>query len=490
MTSIMLALALTGAPAFAATPAAALPSTCGASGTDQCVDADGDGHYTNPATTSPVTPVDCDDTKSWVFPNARPTLRDGADSDCDGTDDDAEEDAAIAAARLAAATKADKADPASPKAEAAAELVEEQLLVQIDRCAEGGWWGNEEAKGMWGWKSTSAPAKPTCFGFDEEEFLFEAGANGVGLISRADRRALARASAAEARANEAFRLAEITGTILVGDDSHEGLVATVDGIEKTVYGIDTDGDGRTDRGGLARDTKDLKGRMYGFDTDGDGRVDTQGVVDRVNTLDLWAFGADGKADGEGGVDGDVEVLKSRVTHHGRRLDALEKDGALFLVKPGFGLVFGENLYEADNETVVRAGNGVVGSLAIAGGIAWDGRHMLYAEVGGGQGKRGDLPYSLGTGAVGYTYRFDGGFTLGGRGVVMAGSTGNPLDADVSGWGLGGGAALGYLAEMPNRNLLGVEGVVDVVGSNYGTNHDYFNGPEAMVGVRLVVGGIR
>lgn len=443
-----------------------LPSTCGTSGTDLCVDVDGDGHFANATATEAQ---DCQDDKAWVFPGARPTLRDGVDSDCDGTDDDAEEEAAIEAARQAAAKKADASyDPASgtmsPKAEAAADLAEEQATIVWDRCSEGGWWANEEAMGMFGWSSATAPAKPTCFGFDENEFSWDGGVHGDGYRSRADRRALGLASRAQA---SAAALAEQLGHPAIAAAPATATTPAVEAVPAT---------------GLYARLAEVEGAMRAADAETKRQLAAQKAeLERQIGENKSALVA---------LKGRVSALEANDARQDARITALEKDGALFLVKPGFGLVFGETLYEADDTTVVRAGSGVVGTVAVAGGIAWGGHHLLAAEINGGQGKRGDLPYSLGTGAVGYTYRFDGGFTLGGRGVVMAGATGNPLDSDVSGWGLGGGPSVGYLAELPNRNLLGVEGVVDVVGSNYGTNHDYYTGPETMVGVRLVVGGIR
>lgn len=446
MTSFLLALALTGNLALAAD----LPSTCGANGDELCVDEDKDGSFGNAKDNE-----DCDDTDARVYPKARLVLGDGKDSDCNGTDDDAERDEAIAAAREIAAKKADPKDPASPKAVAAADAVEKRFTTELDSCLEGTGFVNDADVGVWGWPTASAKV-PTCIDM-REGLTYERG--GVGYVTPADRRALGAARTASTKAD--------TLAARLGTPGTPAVPATADtpAIEAVAPT------------GLYLELAEIEAAMVAADTE------TRAQLAAAKTALEERIGK---------AESSIVSLKSRMGAVEGRLEVEESSGIVLEGGLSGFVLAGRGLYEYEDGPMVRSGTaaGAVGSVTI--GSAWFG-HVLYLDLGFGQGSEAsgdvELPVTVGSAAFGHQWVVgDGSFAVGPQLLLVGEAMGNPLDSTVSGWGGGGGVKFSYLLPLDSGNTrvgihCGVNGVVE----SFGTNDVWDTGP-AFYGTCGIAGG--
>ncbi len=454
MLSTLLILALMGTPAAFA---ADLPSTCGTSGTDLCVDVDVDGFFTEPGASTTPAEADCDDADARVYPKARLVLGDAKDSDCNGTGDDDERDEAIAAAREIAAKKADPKDVASPKAVAAADAVEETFGAELDRCLTGGGFVNDDSVGVWGWDKPSSKV-PTCIELGDG-LTYQRGRNGVGYITPADRAALGVARSATAKADALAATLGTPGTSAVPATAD---TPAIEAVAPT---------------GLYLELAELEAAMVAAD------AETRAQLAAAKTALEERIGK---------AESSIVSLKSRMGAVEGRLEVEESSGIVLEGGLSGFVLAGRGLYEYENGPMVRSGTagGVVGSVTI--GSAWFG-HVLYLDLGFGQGSEAsgdvELPVTVGSAAFGHQWVVgDGSLAIGPQLLLVGEAMGNPLDSTVSGWGGGAGMKFSYLIPLENGNTrvgihCGVTGVVE----RFGTNDVWDTGP-AFYGTCGIAGG--
>lgn len=436
--SILLSLALLGTTAAFA---ADLPSTCGANGDELCVDEDKDGNYANATENE-----DCLDTNARVYHGARIVIGDGADNDCNGTDDDAEREEAIAAAREIAAKRADPKDQASPKAVAAADAIEKSFNAELDRCLTGGGFVNEDSAGVWGWEKPSSKV-PTCIEMGDG-LDYQRGSRGVGYITPADRAALGAARSASTKADA---LAE-----QLGHPGSPAVPATADA--PAVEAVPATG--------LYLELAELEAAMVAADAETREQLAAakKALEGRIAT-----------------TESSIVSLRSRMGAVEGRLDIEESTGIVLEATLGGFVLAGRGLYEYEDGPMVRSGTaaGAAGSVTI--GSAWFG-HLLYLDLGFGQGSeesgKVELPVTVGSAAFGHQWVVgDGSFAVGPQLLLIGEAMGNPLDATVSGWGGGGGLKLSYLVPLDNGNTrLGVNCGLNAVVESFGTNDAWDTGP--------------
>ena len=429
----------------AASAADELPKTCGDAGDELCVDDDEDGFFVNAKEKGEK---DCDDDEVTVYPAARLVIGDGLDNDCNNTNDDVE--------RVEAVTAAGDGDAEAPKAIA--------FDAIIGSCLNEGDYASEAGKFVWAWVDGKGYTctVPKGWGYSRT----------AGVQTPADLRSARAASAASRKADAAKATADTALAILKGNDENEGLVAIVGGIARTVYGVDRDGDGRTELPGLIDSLDGLQEELYGVDTDGDGRVDVKGMKAELTELRgqmvglrTWAFGADGTADDKGGIDGEVKDLKDAGT-------------PIFGIVPGVTVLSGRPQFEYDGGPMIRGSTGTGFTVGVVGGLGWSG-HQLYGEVAFGQGSRasgnGKLPMTLGYFAVGHEWIGANG-ALGPELVITGSAIGNPMTPVVSSWGMGGGLKGELFLTPPTANWrVGLALRADVVAESFGTNDDWDTG---------------
>lgn len=490
----MLTLLLLAAPAFATTPI-----VCGtAAAPVGCTDTDKDGAPTNAVD---VSKNDCDDADARVYPGARLVLFDGKDTDCNGTDDDAEKAEAVTAARDVAAKRADKADPTSAKAVAAADAAAESFINELDRCEQGGGFVNDADGGVWGWDGPTAKI-PNCFdaGFG---ITYERGKNGVGYITPADRRALGTARKAQADATTALETATAAQAdasealvILRGENDSDGLVVMVGDIAHTVYGIDEDGDGYAETPGVIDAVLGLENSVYGIDVDGDGKTDKPGVLDRLKgvetgleTLRLTVIGKDGT----GGLKKNVADLEASDKAQNVRIGDLEASRPIVRVGVDAFVWGGVALYEYEGGPSPRSGTigGLGASFEGGSTVGRNGNGYIGATITAGAGGTSSFDKTVGGGALvtGLFYqRMVGDFGIGPVAFLGMNATGNFLAPTVSGIGGGGGLKASYSLPSASRTTCSsVDGTVGGLVENYGSNGAYFDGGAAYVSLGVSYG---
>ncbi len=298
-------LALVGVSMFLATTAyAAAP-----------VDADGDGYFVESSPVDdtekvPAEKTDCDDDNILSHPGASELLAaDDVDNNCDGVDD--------ATAKEAYLARLTERVPEGEKRDAAVAAWEAAIGGCIDAT-----YTDEVDGAVW---RIGKPMATVCAVLNEDGTVNTAYAwdgKAAEMMNRPTSVAYRRAGAASKAAAGAASRADEALLILRGDDDNRGLIATVGDLTLTVYGVDVDGNGRTDDAGdklgLVDAVSGLRTEMYyGVDTNGDSIVDRKAVLGRLDALEADSsvyrralFGADGLDDNKGGLDGDVASLQS------------------------------------------------------------------------------------------------------------------------------------------------------------------------------------
>jgi hypothetical protein len=283
------------------------------------VDSDGDGYFVENSPTSdaekvPAEKLDCDDSNVLAHPGAPELLGDGVDfakgdNNCDGVDDDVAKEAYIA--RLT--EKYPEGEARDAKAAA--------WEVAITNCVDAD--TTEEVDGaVW---VIGASGSNLCQVLNDEGvrssryvYLWPEG-ELMNAPTTAGYRRNAGASARAAKAAEGAQ-ADATQALIVlnGNADSPGLVYRVGRVEDVIYGIDVDGDGRTDgptdRKGLLSEVTGLKAEVYyGVDLTGDGIVDRKAVLTRLDELEasdrkqnVTLYGSRG----DNGLVHDVDVLQS------------------------------------------------------------------------------------------------------------------------------------------------------------------------------------
>jgi hypothetical protein len=411
-----------------------LPSTCGDAGTELCVDADSDGFYANAKESAAK---DCQDDleenqfAGIIHPGAPIAIGDadadgsGGDSNCDGTDDDAElEEALQAAAKLA-----DPKDENSPKAQAAAE----KLADLIGECVNDGDYAGEAGPFVWSMENGRYGCHnlPEGWGYSRS----------TGVQSRADRAALGAAQAAQKSA--AAVQAELGHPAIPASEGvpaqpATGLYAALASVEQAMLDAD---------------------------------AATRAELEAAKTEILKK----------------ITDLEARLTGFGNRLTRAEAGirnlrGTGVVLEGGLygGVVAGRPLYEYEGGPQVRSGVAAVGQITATIGSAWPG-HLLYLDLGFapfGSEKQGSerLPYTLGSAAFGHQW-VKGSLAVGPQLVAVTGGMGNPMTPTVSEWGGGAGLKLSLLFPLENRNVrvgfhCGLNGIVE----SFGTNDVWDAGP--------------
>ncbi len=449
------------------------------------VDADGDGYMVENSPTSdaekvPAEKLDCDDADITAHPGAFELIGKDGDQDCDGADDDVEWEAFVSKA-TEKYPEGEARDKASEAWEAA-----KSGCVDADR--------TDEVDGAY-WRLGVSSSK-ACVVLNEDGTVNTAYTwlwPEAEMVNRPTTAVYRRNSAAAARASKAAEQARASADLalgyLEGDDENVGLIYRVGSMEQTVYGIDTNNDGKVDRPGLVTAVADLQGKMYGIDTNNDGVVDTKGVLVRLDALEesdhaqnVTLYGPKGNT----GLVHDVDVLQS---------------GYNKLARNGFSLVVGGSFLGGAQPALVvpvcvdytEAGclEGGVEDRTVRGGGIFGGGGSVGVAYNWEQWRATASGTYLATGESGQNYdgdtvSYSGSIVRGDLTVLRAvdvnspwflggnfgfqhqetGST--PISSRVSGNGGSVGFASRY--EIPVRGPVetGLEGVVELTYGKYGS----------------------
>lgn len=433
--------------------AATLPSTCGTSGTDLCVDADRDGFYADPGASTVPAEGDCNDAAKLVFPGAPAALGDGVKNDCSatGADDDVLETSAALAAACGKDAAGDNAcDSTDPKISAPAIARRDAFVVKYESCTLdpiGGVWGVEGGR----YTCTKDSMLP---GWD--------WANASGVRSKADNTERSARKAADAAilaqlGHPAVAAVPATDkTPAVEAVPATGLYAELAELEAAIAKADA-----ATKAALEAQKAEVKATIAGFE-----------IRLGQNEAKVTA------------LQGDVRGLKTRMSAVEQTGIAVEGGVSVFMIgQPEFvtgsgdvlrGAITGGGIvnFTIDSQRPGHLMGLDIGLAPMTGSVAVDG---------------GSVPASMASLGMHYQW-IVGDIAIGPELVAFGDASNNPLDAAVSGFGVAVGGKFAYYLPMPNpRTRVGLVLHMDGGVAANGTNGNFYPDGVFLGSFGIVVG---